>query len=303
MISIVSPVYNGENTIEELVHEIEQVMYRLNINYEIILVDDRSPDNSWEVMTRIAGQKPSIKIYRLSRNFGQHATIIAGLSKATGDWVIVMDCDLQDQPKEIEKLYNKASEGFDIVMAKRNNRKDSFFKKSTSKLFAQIFNFLSDTKINHEVANFGIYKRKVILEVLKIGDFVKSFPLFIYYLGYRSISIPVEHSKRTVGKSNYSISKLISLAFNAIISYSNKPLKLIVKIGLIISFSSFSIGIYYMNQYFNGDVQVPGYSSLIISIFFLSGIIISVIGILGIYLGKVFEQTKNRPSFVFDEEI
>jgi glycosyltransferase involved in cell wall biosynthesis len=301
MISIISPVYNGEQILSKLVSEIDIVMLKLDLEYEIILVDDRSPDNSWKVMQEISKTHSKLKIYRLSRNFGQHPTIMAGLSKAKGDWIIVMDCDLQDQPKEIEKLYNKAIEGYDIVMAKRENRQDNFLKKLSSKMFANLFNYLSDTKLNHEVANFGIYHKKVIKEVLNIGDYVKSFPLFVYFLGYNSITIPIEHANRESGSSNYTLKKLFKLAFDGIIAYSNKPLKIIINLGLLISLFSFLIGLYYIIQYYYGNVIVPGYASLIISIFFLSGIIISVIGVLGVYLGRVFEQTKNRPSYVFDE--
>lgn len=301
-ISIVSPVYNASLILPKLVQEIEKVMVEMDVTYEIILVDDRSPDNSWKIMQDLSVTNLNLKIFRLSRNFGQHPTIMAGLSKANGQWVVVMDCDLQDQPKEIKKLYSKACQGYDVVMAKRHYRKDGFFKKLSSKMFAMVFNYLSDTKLNHEVANFGIYKNKVIKEVLKMGDYIKSFPLFVYFLGFESIAIPVEHANREEGKSNYSFSKLLDLAFNSIIAYSNKPLKIIINIGLAISMISFLLGIYYAIKYLNGNVLVAGYTSLIISIFFLSGIIISVIGVLGVYLGKVFEQTKNRPSFVFDEE-
>nr|WP_314865805.1 glycosyltransferase family 2 protein [uncultured Flavobacterium sp.] len=300
-ISIVSPVYNASLILPKLVQEIEKVMVEMGVTYEIILVDDRSPDNSWKIMKDLSVTNLNLKIFRLSRNFGQHPAIMAGLSKANGQWIVVMDCDLQDQPKEIKKLYNKACQGYDVVMAKRHYRKDGFFKKLSSKMFAMVFNYLSDTKLNHEVANFGIYKSKVIKEVLNLGDYIKSFPLFVYFLGFESVSIPVEHANREEGKSNYSFGKLLDLAFNSIIAYSNKPLKIIINIGLAISMISFLLGIYYAIKYLYGNVLVAGYTSLIISIFFLSGIIISVIGVLGVYLGKVFEQTKNRPSFVFDE--
>ena len=130
MISIVSPVYRAEKILPILVSEIEKVMAKIGESYEIILVDDRSPDNSWEVMQNLAAENQNLKIFRLSRNFGQHPTIMAGLSKAKGDWIIVMDCDMQDQPKEIEKLYEKAKQGFDVVLARREQRKDSFSKKN-----------------------------------------------------------------------------------------------------------------------------------------------------------------------------
>ncbi|MDI9355832.1 MAG: glycosyltransferase family 2 protein [Chitinophagaceae bacterium] len=301
-ISVVSPVYRAEKILEKLVLEIQKVMKKMDVTFEIVLVDDRSPDNSWHVMKELKEKYSFLKIYRFSRNFGQHPAIMAGLTKTNAEWIVVMDCDLQDQPKEIEKLLAKATEGYDIVQARRVNRKDSFFKKLGSRLFSIFFNYLSDIKVNHEIANFGIYHKKVIKEVVNMGDYIKSFPLFVYFVGFNSYALEIEHAERDSGKSNYTLSKLLDLAFTSIIAYSNKPLKLFVKLGVIISLISFIIGGYYITQAISGGVVVPGYASLIVSLFFLSGIIICAIGIVGVYLGRVFEQIKNRPSFIIEEE-
>jgi glycosyltransferase involved in cell wall biosynthesis len=291
----------GEKILPQLVFQIDQVMNKMEQAYEIILVDDRSPDNSWQVMQELAKNNEQLKVYRLSRNFGQHPTIMAGLTKAAGEWIVVMDCDLQDQPKEIEKLYKKALEGFDVVQAKRTVRKDKLFKRMTSYLFSKIFNYLSQIKLDYEIANFGIYNKKVIKGILNMNDYVKSFPLFVYFVGFNRCAIEVEHAARKEGKSNYNFTKLLHLAFNSIIAYSNKPLKLFVNLGLSISFLSFFMGIYYLYTYFVKGFEVPGFATMVISIFFLSGLIICAIGILGIYLGRVFEQTKKRPVYIFDE--
>jgi B-glycosyltransferase, glycosyltransferase family 2 protein len=303
MISIVSPVYRAEKILPILVSEINLVMERIGEDYEIILVDDRSPDNSWEVMKVLSSQNPKIKSIRLSRNFGQHSAIFAGLTKTKGDCVVVMDCDMQDQPKEIAKLYKKALEGYDIVLGQRENRKDKFLKKLSSKLFYKVFNYLSGGHFNNEIGNFGIYKKKVIDSILNINDYIKFFPLFINWVGFKSTSIPIEHSSREEGKSSYSISRLLKLAFNVIISFSDKPLRLFINFGLGISILSFILGIYYLYLAVTHRITQPGFSSLILSIWFLSGIIISCIGIVGVYLGKTFDQTKNRPTFIIDEEL
>ena len=303
MISIVSPVYRAEKILPILVSEINLVMERIGEDYEIILVDDRSPDNSWEVMKVLSSQNPKIKSIRLSRNFGQHSAIFAGLTKTKGDWVVVMDCDMQDQPKEIAKLYKKALEGYDIVLGQRENRKDKFLKKLSSKLFYKVFNYLSGGQFNNEIGNFGIYKKKVIDSILNINDYIKFFPLFINWVGFKSTSIPIEHSSREEGKSSYSISRLLKLAFNVIISFSDKPLRLFINFGLGISILSFILGVYYLYLAITHRITQPGFSSLILSIWFLSGIIISCIGIVGVYLGKTFDQTKNRPTFIIDEEL
>ncbi|MFN1219606.1 glycosyltransferase family 2 protein [Chryseobacterium kwangjuense] len=301
MISIISPVYRAENILPLLVSEIDAAMSRIGVKYEIILVDDRSPDNSWTTMQSLAKSQSNLRIFRLSRNFGQHPAIMAGLSKAEGDWVVVMDCDMQDQPKEIERLYRKAQEGYDVVLARREVRIDSFFKKLSSKIFYKVFNYLAGIEINNEIANFGIYNRKVIKSILNINDSIKFFPLFVNWVGYRTTTLSVEHSSREEGKSSYSMSRLVSLAFNVIVSFSDKPLKIFVGFGACISFLAVLVAAYFMVNYFQGKITEPGFSSLILSIWFLSGVIISCIGIVGIYLGKTFNQTKNRPVFIIDE--
>ena len=303
MISIVSPVYRAEKILPILVSEINLVMERIGEDYEIILVDDRSPDNSWKVMKVLSSQNPKIKSIRLSRNFGQHSAIFAGLTKAKGDWVVVMDCDMQDQPKEIAKLYKKALEGYDIVLGQRENRKDKFLKKLTSRLFYKVFNYLSGANFDNNVANFGIYHQKTIKSILDMKDYVKFFSLFINWIGFKSISIPIEHGEREEGKSTYSVGRLFKQAFNVIISFSDKPLRLFINFGLSISVLSFIVGIYYLYLALTGKIAQPGFSSLILSIWFLSGIIISCIGIVGVYLGKTFDQAKGRPTFIIDEEV
>jgi glycosyltransferase involved in cell wall biosynthesis len=302
VLSIVSPVYKAEKIIPLLVDRIEKAVSTITADYEIILVEDGSPDECWKVIAGIAATNPKIKGIKLSRNFGQHPAIMAGLSHAKGEWIVVMDCDLQDQPEEIEKLYNKALEGFAIVLAKRKNRQDGFFKRMTSLFFSKMYGYFTDTVYDNEVANFGIYNKKVIKSILEISDTIKFFPLFVKFVGYNSTSIVVEHAERVEGSSSYSFSKLLSLAFNTIISFSNKPLKLFVKFGLIISSVSFLVGIYNIYLALTDQIVVLGYSSIIVSIWFLSGVLITTIGVTGIYVGKIFDQTKNRRTYIIDKE-
>lgn len=302
LLSIVSPVYQAEKIIPLLVDRIENSVSKITTDYEIILVEDGGPDNSWRVIEALAQNNPKVKGIKLSRNFGQHPAIMAGLSQAKGEWVVVMDCDLQDQPEEIGKLYNKALEGFDIVLAKRKNRKDSFYKRMNSKLFSLIYSYFTDTQYDNEVANFGIYNQKVIQSIVKIPDTIKFFPLFVKFVGYNSTSIIVEHKQRVEGVSSYSFSKLLSLAFNTIISFSNKPLKLFVKFGLIVSTLSFLVGIYNIYLAMANQIEVLGYSSIIVSIWFLSGVIITTIGVTGIYVGKIFDQSKGRQPYIIDKK-
>ena len=301
-ISIISPVYKAEKILSTLVDEINKAMRILQVEYEIILVDDRSPDNSWAEMQSLSKKFDNLNVYRLSRNFGQHPTIMAGLSKAKGEWIVVMDCDMQDQPKEIVKLYQKAIEGYDVVQAKRVHRQDGFFKKLTSKVFYKSFNYLAGIQLNSEVANFGIYHQKVIKEVLNINDYIKAFPLFVKFVGFKATEIPVEHASRIEGTSTYTFSKLFSLAFDIVVSYSDKPLKLFVYTGMLFSFSAMIAAIFVLYQKLNNIITIPGYASIILSVWFLSGLIISCLGIIVLYLGKTFNQTKNRPIYIFDNE-
>jgi glycosyltransferase involved in cell wall biosynthesis len=300
-ITVVSPVYKAEAFVEKLVAEIQKAIQSIGVTYEIILVDDRSRDNSWQIMKELSKDNPNVKSVRLSRNFGQHPAIMAGLSMAKGEWIVVMDCDLQDQPKEIAKLYNAALEGFEVVQARRTKREDSFLKKLSSKIFSKVYGYFTDTKYDNEIANFGIYHKKVVKSILEISDYIKFFPLFVEFVGYKSTTISVEHAPRESGKTSYSFSKLVSLSFNTIISFSNKPLKLFVKFGMLISITSFCIGGYYIYEALTNKIEVLGYTSIIVSIWFLSGVIITTIGVTGIYIGKIFDQTKNRPIFIIDE--
>jgi polyisoprenyl-phosphate glycosyltransferase len=302
-ISIVSPIYRAELILPKLVAEIEKTMQEMGLSYEIVLVDDRSKDASWKVMQNISQENPRIKSVRLSRNFGQHPAIMAGLSLAKGKRIVVMDCDLQDQPKEIKKLYAKATEGFDVVMARRANRQDGFLKKLSSKMFSAMYGYLTDTKMDNSIANFGIYDKKVIDEVMQVNDYIKFFPLFVNWVGFNSTAIDIEHAPRDSGETTYTLLKLLNLAFNTIISFSNKPLKLFVKFGISISILSFLVGLFVIFRALTNQISVLGYSSIMVSIWFLSGIIITTVGVVGIYIGKIFDQTKNRKPFVIDQII
>lgn len=302
-ISIVSPVYKAEKFVEKLVSEIQKAMATIGVTYEIILVDDRSKDNSWVLMKTLSLKHEEVKSIRLSKNFGQHPAIMAGLTHAKGEWVVVMDCDLQDQPKEIAKLFEKTKDGYEIVLARRANREDHFLKKLSSSIFSKVYGFFTDTKYDNEIANFGIYHQKVIKSILEMSDYIKFFPLFVTFVGYKSTSVPVEHAPRASGTTSYSLGKLLSLAFNTIISFSNKPLKIVVKFGLTISLLSVGIGTYQIYKAFTHQIEVLGYTSIIVSIWFLSGVIITTIGVTGIYVGRIFDQSKNRPVFIIDEVV
>lgn len=303
MISIVIPSYRCSKSLVELHQELVLSLKKLGQDFEIILVNDASPENDWEIITSLATQNKNVVGIDLSRNFGQHYAISAGLDYAKGEWVVVMDGDLQDQPHEIIKLYNKALEGFDIVLARREIRNDSFFKRKGSQYFYKVLAYLTDTEQNAEVANFGIYRQNVIKSIQLLNDKIKYFPAMVKWVGYKRTEIIVEHNPRILGNSSYSIRTLLRLAISVILSFSDKPLRLTVKLGLFLSGISFVFAIYILVKAITGQIEVIGYSSLIISIWFLSGMIITLLGMLGLYIGKIFDQVKNRPTYLIKELI
>lgn len=276
-------------------------MNQLGLDYEVILVNDASPDNSWQIIKQICSESPEIIGVNLSRNFGQHYAISAGLSIAKGEWIVVMDCDLQDRPDEIVNLLNKAKEGYFIVQARRFDRKDSFFKKLSSSVFHSLYSYLSGIKTDKSISNFGIYHNKVITEYNKLKEQSRSFPSLIHFLGYNRAYVNVKHSERLEGKSSYTISKLLRLSLDVILSNSNKPLRLVVKFGFVISFTSIFLAFYNLLAYFFGIISVPGFTSTIFSIWFVGGLNIFVLGVVGLYIGKIYDDVKGRPIFVIEE--
>lgn len=302
-ISVVSPVYRAEKMLEELVGQIEHEIKSITDNYEIILVEDCGPDNSWEVIEKLCEKNKKVIGVKLSRNFGQHYAITAGLDQCKGDWIFVMDCDLQDRPDQMNQLYQKALEGYDIVQGRRENRKDSFFKKSFSKCFYKMLAYLSGYTQDSTIANYGIYNKKVIQSIVSMRETIRFFPTMVAWVGYKKTSIEIEHSHRSEGKSSYTFKKLFNLALDIILAYSDKPLRLIIKLGLITSCLSFIYLLYNLYKYFTGEIIVMGYMSLIISIWFLSGLLMLMMGVVGLYVGKTFESTKNRPIYIIDKRL
>lgn len=301
-ISIVSPVYEGEFLVADLVSQIKKSCEYINKSYEIILVEDGSDDGSWEAIKKECKKNNKVRGIKLSRNFGQHIAIMAGLRNTKGDWIVVMDCDLQDNPNAIPILYKKAKEGYSIVRAKRNNRQDSFLKKISSKIFYLLFEYLTGTPQDSSIANFGIYHSTVIEAINKMNDRNPYFPSQINWVGFSNYDLNITHLRRTVGKSTYSFRKLINLAVNNILSFSDKPLKITIYFGFIISSSAFILGVINFIMALLGIFTVSGFASIIITLLFSTGIIIFVIGVVGLYIGRIFDSSKNRPLFIIEEK-
>jgi len=300
-LSVVVPVYMGSPFLRELHIRVTASVAPLFDDYELVLVNDASPDDSWPLIRALCEADPHVKGIHLSRNFGQHYAITAGLTRATGEWIVVMDCDLQDIPEEIPKLYRKACEGHDTVFAQRHHRQDSGLKRFSSRAFYSVFSYLTDTRLDPSVANFGIYHRRVIRAVLSMGDKTRYFPTMAQWVGFQKAYLPVVHGDRKAGASSYSVSKLLLLATNTIVAFSDKPLRLFVYAGFGTSFLSLCIAVFYYALTLMGRIRVQGFASLILSLWFIGGVLMSSMGVLGIYLGRTFDQVKGRPVFIIAE--
>ncbi len=302
-ISIVSPVYRAEKMVHELVERIVKSVSIITDEFEIILVNDASPDDSWLAILQACTVDKRVKGVDLSRNFGQHYAITAGLSYAKGEWVVVMDCDLQDRPEEIPNLYAKAQEGWDIVRARRINRTDKGLKRLSGKIFHAVFDWMSGQKTDRDLCNFGIYKQRVIKAFNSVGEYSRAFGSVIGYLGFKKTILNVQHAERAEGKSSYTLAKLLKLTFDVIISQSNKPLRMAVGLGFMMSMISLLVALYNVIARLAGIIALAGFTTTIFSIWFVGGLILFVMGILGLYIGKIFDQVKGRPNFVVREEI
>jgi len=304
-ISVVIPIYKNEDHLNLLNQKLSIELTKIYPNFEIIYICDGSPDKSWLKIKKLASLDKRIKGIDLSKNYGQQAAIMAGLSASIGEWVVVMDGDLQDNPEDIEILYKVAvEENKDLVIRRRLDRKDTKFTKLTSVIYYFIYNLLVD-KIKYDGAtgNFGVYSRKAVNSILQFKEDDPSFAYFVKMIGYPSKYIDIEQSQRSSGSSSYTFSKRLKLALNYFISHSIKPIKLMIIFGLIISIISFGIGMSLVYKYYKYGVSIEGWTSIAVLLFFQTGLIASFLGIIGLYIGKIFLQTKNRPQHLIQETI
>ena len=303
-ISVISPCYGAPTLLEELVRQIEETVSKLTSDYEIILVEDHSPDNSREIITEICRKNKRVKGVFLSRNFGQQYALNAGFDLSTGDYVVTLDCDLQNPPAQIKDLYEKIQEGYDIVFASRQNRPDNFFMTQGSHLFNKLMGFLTDTKQDESLAEFAIYRRKVIDAMAQMGDYRRYYPLMNQWVGFKTAKVFVNHDERTDGKeSSYSMRKRIELAVTTAVSFSTKSLRLIVYFGVIITLLAIIAALGLVIKTIVRDTPVSGWVTLFVSMWFIAGIMISVMGIIAVYIGSIFDEVTHRPSYIIDEKL
>jgi len=302
-LSVVVPVYSCDECLRALYDRLARVLSEITLDFEIVFVDDRSPDDAWSTLRELATQDERVKAVRLSRNFGQHPAITAGLAESTGHWVVVMDCDLQDPPEEIPQLYATAQQGYDIVFARRKRRRDSPLRRASARLYFGLMNTFLGTSIDGEYGSFSILNRKVVDEFLRFRDRDRHYLLILYWLGFEHMAIDVAHGSRHAGKSAYSVSSLLRHAVDGVFFQTATLLRWIVFSGLLIACAGFASAIALVVTYFAGADPPSGYTSLAVLILLSTGFVLTSLGITALYVGKVFEQAKDRPLYVVDERI
>lgn len=300
MLSIIIPVYNEAESIIPLYNEVNTICKK---DYEIIFVDDGSTDNTIRSIQSIAAQNNQCKCISLSRNFGHQNALMAGMEYAKGDYIIMMDGDLQHPPAMIPAMLEKLEQGFDIVLTKRNKTVNTgWVKKVTASIFYSFINCISDTKIEEGVADFKAFNRKVLDSVLQFKERELFLRGIFSWIGYQSTTITFDAPGRQFGKTKYSFSKMLRLALKGTTSFSFKPLRIALLIGSIISLAAFAFGIFALVAYYKGNT-VPGWASLIIAIMFLGGTQLLAIGLMGEYIASLFTETKHRPLYLVNSKI
>lgn len=308
--SIVIPIYNEEENIPELYRRLTSVMEKLYAdysltanNYETILVDDGSTDSSWKIIKELHEKDSRVKGISFSRNFGHHIAITAGLDTVKGKVVILIDGDLQDPPEEIPKLFKKFQEGYDLVYGIRQHREDPLFKRLSSYLFWWILRKFSGVDIPQGQTMLRILSRRLVDVIKEMREHSRFIHGMMAWTGFNVTTLMVEHSPRVKGKSKYNIPRMFKLAFHAVTSFSTVPLRLAIYIGLASSFVSFFVSLYFFYRKIIYNIPVLGYASIIVSIFFIGGIQLLMLGIFGEYLGRTYQEVQRRPLYILKEFI
>lgn len=304
VVSVVSPVYGCSGCLEALADRVWASLSPSGESFELLLVDDASPDGAWNRIVEIAATRPWVRGLRLSRNFGQHPAISAGLANARGEWVAVMDCDLQDVPEELPNLLSEArSKNLDGVFGQRVVRQDTFGKRASSRLFFWLLSWLTGVPQDASTANFGIFHRRIVDAVNAMPEHDRSFPLMVRWAGFRLGKMPVRHGPREEGRSGYTLRKLLALATSIALGYSEKPLRLVAVTGIGFSALAFGMAGFSVLQWLEGNVAVAGYTSIIASIWLVGGSTMACLGIVGLYVGQIFRNAQGRPSYIVAEEV
>ena len=299
-LAVVVPVYRCSECLLVLHERLTRTLRDLGVTYEILFVDDRSPDDSWPVLADLADRDPTVRAVRLSRNFGQQAAITAGLAESRASWTVVMDCDLQDPPELIPRLYAKAREGHDIVLARRRGRSHSPFRLLAARIYFTFLRIFLKAKIDSGFGAFSIISRKARSAVLRVPDVDRHYVPILLWVGFEQASIEFEHAERYSGESSYSIGSLLRLAVSGIFFQTASLLRWIIYLGFLFAFLGVCLAAVLVVSYFFFE-PYPGWTSLAVLILLTGGFIIVSTGVSGLYIGMIFKQVKNRPLYIIDE--
>ncbi len=305
-ISVVVPMYYEEEVVNECYTRLSNVFTGLNkYDYEFIFVNDGSKDKTLELLEKIAVKDKKVKIISFSRNFGHQCAVTAGLKITTGDAVIIIDADMQDPPELIEEMISLWEEGNEVIYAKRKARRgESYFKLFTAKMFYKLLDGLSDVKIPQDTGDFRLADKKVIDVINNLPEHNKFLRGLFSWVGYKQVPIEYERKERFAGKTKYPLKKMLKLAIDGIISFSNKPLKILGIIGIFSIIISFAILIYSLVSYlFKLNSLTAGWTSLMVTITFFSGVQLLSIWLMSEYISRIYDESKGRPQYIIDKTI
>ena len=305
-ISVIIPMYQEEAVVKECYKRIKNVLDNINnYDYEIIYIDDGSSDRTFNLLEEIAVFDNKVKVISFTRNFGHQAAIIAGLKITGGECAIIIDADLQDPPELIPKMIELWEQGNEIIYGKRKKRKgESAFKLSTAKLYYKILNKFSDIEIPRDTGDFRLVDKKVVNIINSMPEHNKFLRGLWSWTGFKQIPFEYERDERFAGKTKYSLKKMLKLSIDGIIGFSNKPLKILGGLGLISLLISFIILIYSILSYiFKWNNLMPGWASIMVAITFFSGIQLLSIWIMSEYIGRIYDESKNRPIYLINKTI
>jgi glycosyltransferase involved in cell wall biosynthesis len=299
-LTVVVAVYGCAECLSALYDRLVRSLTGFVDGFEIVFVDDASTDGAWTILEELAARDARVRAIRLSRNFGQHAAITAGLQESRGRRIVVMDCDLQDPPEEIPKLYERALEGHDIVFARRKRRQDRRFRRIAAAVYFRLMNRFVGTAIEGEYGTFSVISRPVRDAYLTIGDQGRHYLFILYWLGFSQSAVDVPHAAREGGTSSYTFGKLVRHAVDGVFFQTTALLRWIVYLGFVVALAGVLLaGVFALIVVF-GD-PTPGWTSLAVLILIIGGFIIMSTGVTGLYIGKIFDQVKDRPLYVVAE--
>lgn len=302
-LSIIIPVYYNSDTLEKLYEDLKEKVLNKLPEYEIVMVDDGSGDNSWEVITGLKAKDPNIVAVKLSRNFGEHSAILAGLSVCTGDCAVTKQADLQEDSSLILQLYDKWQEGYKVVLAARASREDSFFTKLTAGIYYRAIRRFVTDRMPAGGCDCYLIDRKVIDTLLAMDELNSSLTMQVLWVGFRSTVIYFDRKEREAGKGRWTFAKKFKLMLDSFVSFSYLPVRLMWMTGFLFFIFSIVMGISILAEYFTTGTPIAGWPSLMCVLLLSTGLILWMLGMIGEYLWRTFDASRNRPAFIIDEII